>query len=136
MFAVGYILQEGKDSNSLEVRDDSPQRSIASMTGGALPYGECNSKVTLMFLQRRRDVLTTIDLSGGIRYMVVSLHTNRARQDHEVVELRALRVITEIKLASLLQQLDNCIVRQRKLVKGINWRCFIAKVPSIRLNNF
>lgn len=94
-FEVGFILQEGEGCRSL---------------GSPLRGGD-----TIVILQSRRDALNSLDLSGRIKDMILSLYVDHARQHYEAAKVRALQVMTETELASSLQQLENLIMRKRQI---------------------
>lgn len=62
---------------------------------------------------RRRDSLSTIDLSVKIEELAVRLHAIRGQRRQEAAELRAVRAKTKAEFTYSLQEMENRIVGQR-----------------------
>src|SRR3954464_1573496 len=73
-----------------------------------------DSLMVLQDLRRRRDDLSSLDLSDRVKSMVARLRADREEQRHEAAKLMAIREMSQEELASILRWLEDQVDAQRR----------------------
>src|SRR3954462_668880 len=119
---------DGKSSDPVDNAEfDFLLNSFEVMMSRESPPQEGDALMVLCDLQKRRDALNALDLSGRIKETAAKLRFNREEQLHEVVKLRAINTTSEVQLTSSLQHIQGHIGAQRQTCQRLQLEAFRAK---------
>lgn len=83
--------------------------------------------MVLSDLQRRKDPLNSLELSGRIKEIAAKLRANREELLCEMMRLKAIHTTSEVKLASSLQHQGGRIEAQCQICKRLHFEVLRAK---------
>src|SRR4051812_35192354 len=101
VFAAKLSPCDGRSSDPVDNAEfDFLLDSFESMMSRESPPRRGDALMVLCDLQRKKDVLNTLDLSGRIKETTAKLRASREGQLREVVRLRAINTTSEVQLTS------------------------------------